>query len=180
MESNGFMAKYKTQLGLGLLGIIVIAVVVVVPVVLATTGESSSKKDDTLITDFIPPKEPFDLSKITMEERNRINCFLEQESRFENLTRYQCEEVRSCTFRPSKYERVPDCFFKRDVLGYELDGNPSIDANTESYKLKRSSKGNATYLEVIENLKLSVEYLGNNVVHVKVSLKIGFLILMVF
>lgn len=148
-----------------LIGIAAVIAMVAVPVVLVR------KKVGVPVTyvdpDKIPTKIPFDLSKISMEDRNRINCFLESESRYENLTRYQCETVRSCTFKPIEYDRVPDCYFRRELLGYELIQFNSQD-NVESYHLRRSKIGNATYLEPIEYLILTVEYLSNNMIHLKV------------
>lgn len=149
------------------LAALLVCAVLMIPVILILTKKSNN--DPTIV--ITPSKKPFDLTQITSEERNRINCFLEAESRFENLTQYQCEQVRSCTYQWSSYERVPDCFFKRDVLGYELVAAPVSTANTDTYYLRRSRLGNSTYLEVIDNLTLVVEYLSNNIVHVKVRFR---------
>jgi hypothetical protein len=143
------------------IAIVFLLVLVTVPAVILSSCQTSLK------TISQPSKKPYNLSEIPLEDLDRINCFLEAESRFENLTRYQCEDVRSCVFDPSQYERVPDCYFKRDFLGYELLES-SLQPNKELYRLKRSDIANATYLEPIENLILTVEYLSDNIIHVKV------------
>jgi hypothetical protein len=91
----------KTKLSLGVIFITALAVVIIVPVVIVTT---SGKANAPTTTD--PVKKPYDLSKLTEDEKSRINCFLEEHSRFENLTEYQCVNVRGCIYKPSEYEKV--------------------------------------------------------------------------
>ena len=78
----------KTKLALGLLFGLALIIVVLIPVVIVTT---SGKKEQA--TSFSTPatstKKPYDPSKLTDEEKSRINCFLEEQSRFEKLTEYQ-------------------------------------------------------------------------------------------
>jgi hypothetical protein len=92
----------KTKLSLGVIFITALAVVIIVPVVIVTT----SGKANTPTTTTDPVKKPYDLSKLTEEEKSRINCFLEEHSRFENLTEYQCVNIRGCIYKPSEYEKV--------------------------------------------------------------------------
>lgn len=155
--------NYKLGIMVAMIMFLIIVIIVVPTSLVASWVTSDKIRSNTIVN-----KKSFKLDEIPTEELNRINCFLEGESRFENLTRYQCEGVRSCTFRPSEYERVPDCFFKRELLGYELVDAASTD-NTETYRLRRSTKGNATYLEPVDNLVMTVEFLGDNVVHVKIE-----------
>jgi hypothetical protein len=168
-EQTSFFSKNKKPIGIGFLVIVIVTVCVVVPVVLVTTN--SSKKDDKeeIIEEKPPAKKPFDLDKISIQDRNRIDCFLEAESRFENLTRFQCEEVRSCIYKPSEYERVPDCYFDRESLGYELEYTVLQSDNMEIHYLKRSGLVNAPYADAIERLVLTVEYLERNVLHIKIE-----------
>lgn len=180
MANSGFVSKYKQQLGIGLIVFIVVIVVAIIPVVIVTTtpkNKSTTTSPTTSLSSTTLPattpattKKPYNPSVLTDEQKSRINCFLEEESRFEKLTKYQCEVVRGCIYEPSDYERVPFCFYDRKKLGYELVKQSVNDKNTEVYDLKRSNLVKAPYLEEIKNLKLKVEYLGENVVHVKVQL----------
>ena len=149
-------------------GTLIMLAIFTVPIVLVATDVGEVHPAAPIVLNQIPPKKDFDLSKITMEDRNRIDCFLEYESPYENLTRYQCEQVRSCTWRPTEYRRVPDCYFKRELLGYEL-ADAVYGENTEKFRLRRSHVGNSTYLDAIEFLSVQVEYLSDNIIHVKVS-----------
>ena len=165
-DSGDGNTKLKLLIVMG--GSILMLAIFAIPIVLVSTGVGQPKPVVPIVYENIPPKKDFDLSKITMEDRNRIDCFLEYESRYENLTRHQCETVRSCVFQPTEYRRVPDCFFKRERLGYELTEAVYGD-NTEKYTLKRSQIGNSTFKDAIENLVVRVEYLSNNVLNVRVS-----------
>lgn len=167
-ESSKKSASSKTlKLAIVMAGSLLMLGIFAVPVVLVTTGVGKPKPVIPVVYDEIPPKKDFDLSKITMEDRNRIDCFLEYESQYENLTRHQCESVRSCTFQPTEYRRVPDCFFKRQLLGYELV-EAAYGDYIEKFTLRRSRAGNSTYQDAIEYLSVQVEYLQDNILHVKV------------
>lgn len=164
-SKEGFLAKHKQHLSIGAIALVMLIVVVIVPVIIATTSKSSSKTDPT---DPKPQKKPFDLDKISLEDRNRIDCFLEARSQFENLTQYQCEQVRGCVYKYSEYERVPDCYFKREV-GYELESTFLSTDNREIHYLKMSDQAMPPFAGAIQNLVLEVEYLENNIIHIKVS-----------
>lgn len=153
-------------------GIATIAVVaIVLPVTLVLTRNSpeceivTTTVPTTTQNPIVPTKKPYDPSALSEQDKSRIDCFLEAESRFENLTKFQCEEVRGCIYSPLGYERVPDCFFNRTKLGYTAE---SINQEKEEYFLKKSPLVKSPYLEEIKNLKLTVEYLGQNLVHVKI------------
>lgn len=131
--------------------VIVISLIIIIPIVIVTTG-----------SDKPAGKKPFDPTQLNNDEKSRINCFLEEESEFENLTQYLCEE-RGCTYKPSEFERVPTCFFNRTNIGYLLESQQKNE-----YKLKRDRKAKLPYIGSIENLNLDIEYLGDSIVHVKV------------
>ena len=131
---------------------IIITLVVIIPIIIVATrsNEPAGKK-------------PFDPAQMNDDEKSRINCFLEEESKFENLTEYSCME-RGCVYKPSEYERVPTCYFNRTSIGYALESQ----LNDNEFILKRDSNAKLPYIAAIEDLRLDVEYLGDSIVHVKV------------
>lgn len=151
-----FIENNKKRILIGaVVGAILIILMIVIPVALVVR----SKSEDNGGTG----KKPFDPANLPADELARIDCFLEAESKFENLTKYACEQ-RGCIFKPSEYERVPTCFFDTQKLGYQLDSKPS----TGEYKLRLKPAAKLPYISGIKNLRLSVEYLGNSIIHVKV------------
>jgi hypothetical protein len=160
--------KTKKILSIGFLSLIVVIIVVIIPVIIGVTGKPKDFPKTTTKAPTSPTKKPFNPDVLSFEQKSRINCFLEEESRFENLTKYQCETVRGCIYDPSEYDRVPNCYFNREKLGYELDQVVDESDTKSEYILKRSTNVQAPYLEEIQNLRLVVEYLENNIVHVKV------------
>lgn len=172
---TSFFATHKQKLGIGAVVVVIFLVVAIIPIVIVTTSKDSKVETTKApITTTIasqstrPTKLPYNPDNIPEDEKSRINCFLEEESRFETLTKYQCEEVRGCIYQPSKYDRVPTCFYNRTNLGYELVSQQN-GQNSDEFLLKKSDRVKAPYLETIENLKLTVEYLQENVLHLKVS-----------
>lgn len=151
---NSFFQNNKKRIIIGAcVLVVVLTLVIVIPVALVS---GSDKKEP----DGLKPYNPADLSD---DEKSRINCFLEAESKFENFTQYLCEQ-RGCIYKTSEYERVPICFFNRTNIGYLLD----TKVNETEYKLKLDHSAKLPYLGAIENLRLSVEFLGDAMVHVKV------------
>ena len=168
----------KTQKILGFVGLTtaVVLIVVLIPVIISvTTSQKDQNNQRTTTTKIVPSstnsiKEPYDPSKLSDEEKSRINCFLEEESPYEKLTEFQCVTVRGCIYKPSRYERVPTCFYNREKLGYKLSQEVSKSDSEEKYLLERSEEVKAPYLEEVKNLEFTVEYLENNIIHVKVFL----------
>ena len=167
------MGNAKKKIALVSILMLVVVIVAIIPVIIVF----STKSDEILttiiqsVTPTTTPKVtklPYDPSKLTDEEKSRINCFLEEQSRFENLTKYQCEEVRSCIYDPSNYDKVPTCYFDREKLGYSLEDQEDED-DKEVYHLKKDKAVKAPYLGAIEELTLTVEYLGENIIRVKVN-----------
>lgn len=129
---------------------LVVAVAIVVPVVLLHKENSSSKDPENN-----------DGTKLLPDEVSRIDCFLDAESPFENLTKYACEK-RGCIYKPNVSNKaVPKCYFDRENLGYKLKSQNNLD-----FDLTRSGK--APFPGEINNIRLSVEYLGKKIVRVKV------------
>jgi len=108
---------------------------------------------------------------LSENEKSRINCFLEEESRFENLTRFQCKS-RGCIYAESEYERVPTCYFDRENLGYILD--EALLPNKSSYKLKLKDSQKVPYMGAIQNLNFIIEYLDSNIINIKVRICVIF------
>jgi hypothetical protein len=162
---DSFFQKNKKRIGVGSVVFLLLFVVAIIPVIVVYSNKPSKSEPPS------PPKitkEPFDLSKLKPDEKDRINCFLEEESIFEKLTEYQCKEVRKCLYKESSMERVPTCYFDRQNLGYRLKGQ---GPSQNSYLLEGDAE-KAPYLGTIKNVLLKASYLGNNVIRVKV---IGFL-----
>ena len=169
----------KVKIASGLAILVIVAVVIAVPIAVtsAKKKESSSdgQKDETTIstaaatttaatTTTIPPFNP---STLKGNEASRIDCFLEAQSRFENLTKYACEK-RNCIYDPDvSHPKVPKCYFDRENLGYKL--KEKIDAN----KFHLIQSGKAPFFGVINDIQLNVEYYGNNIIRVKVRIIIG-------
>jgi hypothetical protein len=131
---------------------VVVAVAIVVPVVLL------HKKDDS---GSIEPQRS-NSSKLLPDEVSRIDCFLDAESPFENLTKYSCEK-RGCIYKPNVSNNVvPKCYFDRENLGYKLKSQNNMD-----FDLTRSGK--SPFPGEINNIRLSVEFLGKKIVRVKVK-----------
>ncbi len=164
--TNAFVKKNMRIIVVGtVVTVVVLALVIMIPVAISS-GKKTPDDDDG-------SKKPYDPSKLTDDEKSRINCFLEEESKFENLTRYSCEE-RGCIYNPSRYERVPTCYFNRTNLGYFLDSQASPDnsTNTTHYQLRLNPTVKQPYLGAVHNLNLAVEYLdyaGSTIVHVKIT-----------
>lgn len=157
--------KMKRVISIIAIASVMVIVIVLVPVIIATSSDTTNVEKVTPEPPKKPEKLPFDLSKLSDEEKSRINCFLEGESRFETLTRYQCEEVRGCIYNESKYQSVPDCYFNRTWLGYSM----AREVSPTEIHLIKSNEVKAPYLGVIENLNLTVRFMGNNIINVKVT-----------
>ena len=109
-----FLKKHRLSL---IIGSIVFAIVLILCILIPVevySGKSNNKDNDD-------HKKPYDPSQLSYSDKSRINCFLEEGSKFENLTRYSCEQ-RGCVYKNSEYERVPSCFFNQTYsIGYFLD-----------------------------------------------------------
>lgn len=156
-----FIHKNKRKLSIGGVIFLALAIVIVIPVIVVYSRNSDSDKNEPAKQNF---KKPFDLNKLAPNEKDRINCFLEAESKFENLTKYQCETVRKCIFLESEYERVPDCFFNRKILGYKLK-----ELKGKNKYLLEGDAAHSPYLGFIKNVLLETSYHGNNIVRVKIT-----------
>ena len=158
MSGISFKAKFASFIAV----LLVIVVVISIPIGVTQFKKNNEKTPETPET----PKTtetPFDSSELKDEELNRIDCFLDAQSKFENLTKYACEK-RNCIFNPNiKHSKVPKCYFNRTNLGYKLN-----QKNGNSFLLDRSG-ADPPFMGFIEKLKLDVEYSGNNMIRVKVS-----------
>ena len=167
---SAWYEKNTKKFGYGILVLLLIISVVTV-VVLATTVDvnelgNKQQQQATTTKSNVPTKRPYDPSKLSEEEKARINCFLEEQSSLENLTRYQCES-RGCIYMPSEYEKVPNCFFDRQKTGYKLEKRVEMPTRIE-YELKMADEAKAPFGFEIRDLMVSVQYLGANVVNVKI------------
>jgi hypothetical protein len=162
----------KKWLGLGVITGLLVASVIFIPLIV-TTANNNSNNNQIATTTSKPPrpaKLPFDNSLIADDESTRINCFLEEESSFETLTEYQCVSVRGCLYKPSKFERVPTCYFDTDRLGYKAVANDPIDdQKSKVWKMSRANKNSpkAPYHGEIDNVKVTGSYMGQNIVNLK-------------
>lgn len=171
---SAWFEKSKNQrLFMIAIGVVLAVILVITVVVLITTVKFSNKLNQeggqmTTVSSTVrrPNKLPYDVSKLSLEEKSRIDCFLEEQSRYENLTQYQCE-LRGCIYKPSEYERVPTCFYNRDKAGYTLL-NSIETASVTRYDLRRNAEVNAPFGFPVDNIAVEVEYLGKNVINVRV------------
>ena len=123
-----------------------------------TSSESSSKTSFNLLSS----KKPYDPSLLTDEEKSRINCFLEEESVFEDLNRLLCEK-RACIYIPSEYLKIPSCFFNNSFHGYT-----SVHTDNNVYTLKRKNVL-SPFDGAIDDILLTVKYLDDETINVKVK-----------
>lgn len=172
------MAKHvKALVLLGVVIVVVIAAVITIVLLsVNSTGATTAASNQPTSTNSpastnqpASDKRPYNVTKLSNEEKSRINCFLEEESRFESLTQYQCEEVRGCIYRPSEYQKVPSCFYDREKLGYTLMSQTVTTPTTVTYELKINTDAKPPFLKGIENLRLDLEYINDFVVNVKVN-----------
>ncbi len=164
---ESFLQKNKKKIGVGSVIFLLLFVVAIIPVIVVYSNKASKSEQPSPPKTSEPPKinkDPFDLSKLEPDEKDRINCFLEEESIFEKLTEYQCKEVRKCLYKESSMERVPTCYFDRQNLGYRLKGQ----GPSENSYLLEGDANKAPYLGTIKNVLLKASYLGNNIIRVKV------------
>ena len=170
------MVSTKTLVASIIAIIVVVIVVISVPIGVGLAKmESTTKPPATLpVTPVTPVTEkPFDANSLKGDEATRIDCFLEAQSRFENLTKYACEK-RNCIYDPDvTHPKVPKCYFDRENLGYKL----SQDYKNNSYLLKQSGK--VPFQGAIDLIQLNVEYYNDNMIRVKVSQIIQFECLLV-
>ena len=109
---------------------------------------------------------PFNVNELKGDESTRIDCFLDAQSRFENLNQHACEK-RNCIYDSNvSHPIVPKCYFDRENLGYKLEKK----LGQNEYLLTQS--GNAPFLGVISSIQLNVEYYCNNIIRVKVIFNI--------
>jgi hypothetical protein len=157
----------RSKIIVGIVIFIVLAVAIIVPIALTTGNKpkpdsqiAETTTTTTTLTTTI--KKPFNPDDLRGNEATRIDCYLEAQSRFENLTKYSCEK-RNCIYDANvSHEIVPKCYFDRERLGYKLTSS----SNGLEYKLKQSGK--TPFPGVIEDIQLNVEYYGNNMIRVKV------------
>ena len=171
-RSAWFEKKKNQRLFMIAVGVVLAVLLIITVVVLITTVKFNGKKDNgdkmTTVSSTArkPNKLPYDAAKLSSEERSRINCFLEEQSRYENLTRYQCE-LRGCIYSPSEYERVPTCYYNRQKAGYTVQNSIETPSVTR-YDLRRNAEVAAPFGFAIDNIAVEVEYLGKNVINVKI------------
>jgi hypothetical protein len=165
------MDDFKKKVALGLIFIAIFLVVSLIPIILvASSNKETTTKSTTPQISINPPKTtkiPYKPDLISEEEKSRINCFLEEESRFENLTEYKCIS-RGCVYNDSKYDRVPSCYFDRERTGYTLEKSTRVDETYSIYKLRRKADAMGPFSGDISALKVSVIYLGEKIINVKV------------
>ena len=170
-----FTLRQKSFLKFGFILSTLVLVVALIPSILEFML-NKFESDSKMLHPFKPTniayrpssKLPYDFSKLNEDEKLRINCFLEEESPFEQLTQYQCEKVRGCIYKPSLYARVPDCFFDRFNLGYKKMKEDHTNPDSDIYYIQRFGRSKAPYLGEIKYLKVTVIYLNNGLVNVKV------------
>ena len=105
----------------------------------------------------------FNVNELKGDEATRIDCFLDAQSRFENLNKHTCEK-RNCIYDSNvSHPIVPKCYFDRKNLGYKLEKK----LGRNEYLLTQS--GNAPFPGVINSIQLNVEYYCNNIIRVKVN-----------
>lgn len=103
-----------------------------------------------------------DLHKLNAEELSRIDCFLDAESEFEKLTKYACEK-RNCIYRQdTSHPLVPKCYYDRQNLGYKLANK------TSEFVFDLEQSGKAPFPGAINQIRLAVDYFGNNIIRVKI------------
>ncbi len=161
------MAKsmsFLKKLAISLATILVLTAVFVIPIVVTVTNDNSRATTPTPLQ-TTTPYNPFDPANLNKTEKARINCYPEAESPFENLTQYACEQIRNCKYSPDvTHPLVPTCYYDAQNLGYKLKNKKS------DYEYELTQSGKAPFPGEISNIKLTVEYLGKNMIHVKVSL----------
>lgn len=168
-RSAWFEKKKNQRLFMIAIAVVLAVILVVTVVTLITTvkfNKSNENGQSISSTTRKPIKLPYDAAKLSLDEKSRIDCFLEEQSRYENLTRYQCE-LRGCIYNPSEYERVPTCYYNREKAGYKVLNSIETPSVTR-YDLRRNTEVNAPFGFAIDNLAVEVEYLGKNVINVKI------------
>jgi hypothetical protein len=167
MRRNHIALLVKILIGVAF--VILLALAIVLPIVLLTKSDLKSDNQGTSKPSLPEVKKPFNFDDLRGDEATRIDCYLEAQSRFENLTKYSCEK-RNCIYDANvSHEIVPKCYFDREKLGYKLTSS----SNGLEYKLKQSGK--TPFPGVIEDIQLNVEYYGNNMIRVKVVDAIDFI-----
>lgn len=158
----------RTKIGIGIFLALVLAILIAIPILITTYKPNADSSVTTPQPTTSQPnkKKPYNLDLLKENEKSRINCFLEEESQFEKLTRYQCES-RGCIYEESEYERVPTCYYDRQNLGYV----PDVDSSDLSKPIQLKLKENQTlpYIGAFKKLTLTVQYYGNNMINVKVN-----------
>lgn len=154
MRVISFKAKIALWITVSLVIIVGISVSVGVTLGLKKNEKTTEKSEFT--------EKPFDFNKLSEEEKGRIDCFLDAQSKFENLTEYACKK-RNCIYDPNvSHSKVPKCYFNRTYLGYKM--SQEIE---NSYILDRSG-AEPPFMGVIEKLKLDVEFSGTNMIRIKI------------
>lgn len=164
----------KTRIIIGVSIAIAVLIVIIVPVAVTVSRNKSKNEQQKVNVTLVPTNTTTTTTSASNpDEKTRIDCYLEAQSRFENLTKYACEK-RNCIYNPSTTsQRTPKCYFDREKLGYKYESG-----NETSYILAQSGK--APFPGVISKIQLDVEYYGQNIVRVKVSTNICLYILAVF
>jgi len=155
--------SFQAKIALLITAIVVIVVAISVSIGVTLGSKKTTEKPEINEKPEITEK-PFDLSELSEEEKGRIDCFLDAQSKFENLTEYGCKK-RNCIYDSNvSHSKIPKCFFNRTYLGYRMTqeiGN--------SYVLERRG-AEPPFMSGIEKIKVDVEFSGTNMLRVKVSL----------
>ena len=64
---------------------------------------------------------------------------------------------------------MPTCFFNRTYLGYEIVETSNVNFIQKSKMQRTNKQVKQPYLGGIDELTLTLEYLGENIIHVKVN-----------
>ena len=96
------MVNFQKNRKLLLIGILVVLIAIIFLVVIPVAIVASKNKDNGGNGNG---KKPFDPNSLPSDEKARINCFLEEESKFENLTQYEHISMQGLNRR--MYKKVP-------------------------------------------------------------------------
>jgi hypothetical protein len=148
-----------------ILAAVSISVLVIISILIFISKDPRNPYIEILkISDEVKREEllSIDLQKLNSEELSRIDCFLDAESEFEKLTEYACEK-RNCIYKPdTSHPLVPKCYYDRENLGYKLINQ------TSQFEFDLEQYGRTPFPGVIKRIRLAIEYLGNNIVRVKI------------
>ncbi|XP_041359340.1 maltase-glucoamylase, intestinal-like [Gigantopelta aegis] len=144
----------RTKIGL----IAAVAVAVILVAIITPVAYFLTRPDDSA-----SPLPTYPTQKPDHTAAERLNCYPEDESNLESVTREKCE-LRNCVYKPDPGEGGPLCYFPVGGHGYAVTGAEDTDLG---FKVALSQRGKFPFGAAVQELVFQVEIRSDHLLRFK-------------